>query len=328
MMSPFRPLTLWLLGDGKTGHENQSAGLAEAMARHAPCSIHRISLPEIRGDTRASLGGVRSILAMFRSLRALSVSAELPRPDVILGAGHATHPALLWLARAHQAKSLVLMRPSLPLAWFDWCVAPTHDFPGGKARSNVILTCGALNRVVASTAVERHGRMILIGGPSGTHGWDSEGLLDLLAEITVREVSEVSEARRVWQIADSRRTPVGFMDAISHRLPWVEIFRHEETPPAWLAGKLAAAEEVWVTEDSVSMIYEALTSGAKVGLLPVPRLKRSSRVIGGIEGLIADGFLTSWADWQRNRQLKAPPFLLHEADRCAEEVIRRLTEES
>ena len=296
-----RPLTLWLLGDGKPGHENQSLGLAEAIARRTPCSIHRIPL----AGTRGLLGRVRA---------ALRASAGLPRPDLILGAGHATHFSLLWLTRKYRSKSIVLMRPSLPPAWFDLCIAPAHDFHGGHLQSNVILTCGALNRVAPPATAQRNGRIILVGGPSGTHGWDAPHLLRVLTEIT---------AQGTWQLTDSRRTPAGFADLIRSHLPAVEVFSYQETTPDWLPGKLAAAAEVWVTEDSVSMIYEALSSGARVGLLPTPRLKPSSRVLRGLEDLIARGFLTQFAAWQNTHSLSVPPETLREADRCAAEVLDR-----
>jgi mitochondrial fission protein ELM1 len=297
-----RPLILWLLGDGKAGHENQSLGLAEAMARRTPCSIYRIPLAGSRG----LLGRVRA---------ALAASAPLPKPDLILAAGHATHFPLLWLALKHRTQSLVLMRPSLPLAWFDLCIAPAHDFPVGPQGSNIILTRGALNRVVPPARGARTGHMLLIGGPSATHGWNAEQLLDDLAQIT---------DQGAWQLTDSRRTPAGFTDEIRRRLPAIEVFSYQETPPDWLPEKLAAARDVWVTEDSVSMIYEALSSGASVGLLPVPRLKPSSRVLLGLEELVTDGFLTPMAEWQQTRQLKTPPETLREADRCVEEVTRKM----
>jgi hypothetical protein len=157
--------------------------------------------------------------------------------------------------------------------------------------------------------------MILLGGPSSSHAWDGEALRHALSEIT---------ATGHWQLTDSRRTPAGFLDEIRQRLPAIEVFSYQQTTPDWLPAKLSAAAEVWVTEDSVSMIYEALSSGAKVGLLPAPRLKTSARVLRGLDGLVTDGFLTSFAEWQQTRQLKTPPEILREADRCAEVVIRRL----
>ncbi len=296
-------LTLWLLLDGKPGHENQSLGLAEAMQRRVPCTIHRISL-----------AGKRGLLARVNA--AIHASVSLPKPDFIIGAGHATHLALLWLARKHQAKSIVLMRPSLPLAWFDLAIVPAHDFTQPPQRRNLIVTQGALNRVAPPAAGERSGRMILIGGPSGTHGWDDVAILTALADIT---------SAGGWQLTDSRRTPAGFIEEIRKRLPAIEVFPHQQTPPDWLPAKLAAAESVWVTEDSISMIYEALTSGASVGLLPMPRNQDRSRVLRGVERLVADGFLAPFAEWQNTRQLKESPSILREADRCAELAVRSLS---
>jgi mitochondrial fission protein ELM1 len=92
----------------------------------------------------------------------------------------------------------------------------------------------------------------------------------------------------------------------------MEIFPHQQTPPGWLAGKLSALETVWVTEDSVSMIYEALSGGAKVGVLEMPRLRPGARVIRGLEVLRAEGYFDK----------DHPPQLLAEADRCAELILK------
>lgn len=121
--------------------------------------------------------------------------------------------------------------------------------------------------------------------------------------------------------------PAALLDEIRQCLPAVEVYSYQETPPDWLPAKLAAADTVWVTEDSVSMTYEALSSGARVGLLPAPRLMPSARVLRGLEELAADGFLTTFAGWQQTHQLYAPPTTLREADRCAAEVIGRLFEQ-
>jgi mitochondrial fission protein ELM1 len=296
-----KPLNLWLLGDGKPGHENQSLGLADALMRKVPCEVHRISLAG---------------KSWLRRLAATSPGGLLPPPDLIIGAGHATHFTLLRLARIHGAKSIVLMKPSLPMSFFDLCIVPAHDFENGCDRKNVIVTRGALNRVFPPLASAREGKMILIGGPSGTHGWDGESLLGALSKITPGSH---------WQLTDSRRTPDGFIGEIGTRCPEIEIFPHHETTLEWLPARLAGAGEIWVTEDSVSMIYEALSTGAKVGILSMPRTRADTRVIRGLERLIADGDLTPFADWEKSGQLKSPPAVLREADRCAEVVLKSLS---
>jgi mitochondrial fission protein ELM1 len=294
-----RPLTLWLIGDGKPGHENQSLGLAEAMQRLVACDIHRIS---IAGEV-GFFGRIRA---------ALTQSAALPSPDFIIAAGHSTHLALLCLARKHRAKSIVLMRSSLPLRCFDLCIAPHHDFPKKPTRKNLILTRGAINRVHAGE-LPKTGKLILIGGPSKTHGWDPAAMLDMLAKVT---------ATGSWQLTDSRRTPEGFLEQIKKQLPDIEIFSCKETAPDWLPDKLSRATEAWVSEDSVSMIYEALSSGARVGLLPVPRMNSHSRVLRGIDELIEAGYLTPFSAWQKTGHLSRASEPLNEAGRCAEIICQ------
>lgn len=296
-------LSIWLLGDGKPGHENQLLGLAEAMARLRPCALHRINL-----------AGQRGVFARLRV--ALKTSAALPKPDLIIGAGHASHPALLWLARKHRVPGIVLMRPSLPLRWFDLCIAPAHDFKSPPA-AHVLPTVGALNRVVAGDAAARRGGLMLVGGPSATHGWEAAGLLDALAAIS----GEASGGP--WILTDSRRTPAGFLAEMRDRLPAVTIFPHEETTRDWLPARLAEAAEVWVTEDSVSMVYEALSSGARVGLLPVPRMRQDTRVLRGLGRLIDEGMVTPYSRWCQTRTLAAPPQPLQEATRCAGAVLTK-----
>ena len=50
---------------------------------------------------------------------------------------------------------------------------------------------------------------------------------------------------------------------------------YASTDSDWLPARLSEAGEVWVSEDSVSMIYEVLTAGAQLGLLKVQRGKEN-----------------------------------------------------
>ncbi|MBG7607317.1 MAG: mitochondrial fission ELM1 family protein [Verrucomicrobia bacterium] len=278
------PLQLLIISDGKTGHLNQSLGFAEAMGRICATEINILELDFQKG--------------FFSRLRgAVAASEELPQPNMVIATGHATHFPLLWISRKSGAGSIVLMKPSLPMSWFDFCIAPEHDFEGKAVPGNVITSKGALNRVV-SAKIGKKGKLFLIGGPSKTHGYDQAALISQIAEIVGDEP---------WQLADSRRTPPTLLPALAATLPTLEIFPHGEAKPGWLAGKLSELEEIRVTEDSVSMIYEALSSGAKVGVLEMPRLLPDSRVLRGLAALEKEGYLDPTAS----------PKILAEADRCA-----------
>ncbi len=237
---------------------------------------------------------------------AFEKARKFHKPDYVISAGSGTHVAMWLLARKYDACTLVLMKPLWPMFLFDWCIAPEHDFKVPPSCENVILSKGALNRVVPA-AGERSEKWFLIGGPSKIHGFDEVGL-----------ISQIRELARdgTWQVADSRRTPSDFLKRLEYEIPNLTIFPNHETGPGWLAEKLSSAAEVWVTEDSVSMVYEALTGGAKVGVLDMPRLKPDARVIRGLEKLKAEGYLMGNSARKMER--------LAEADRCAAVILGSL----
>jgi mitochondrial fission protein ELM1 len=299
------PLEIQVLSDGKPGHENQSFGLAEAIGRLRPVRISKIALGGIKGP-------LARLRKAFRESKALSV------PQLLLGAGHAVHPSLLALSRRHDVPCVVFMKPTLPTALFDLCLMPEHDLGGKEAPGHVIATLGALNRVPPPDARSRHGGLILLGGPSSSHGWDGDAIQRAVGSI----VSAGGD--RPWRVTDSRRSPAGTLHALTAACPALAAYPHAETGRDWLPQMLAEAAETWVTEDSISMVYEALSSGSRVGLLPVPALKKAGRVAKGISGLVEQGFVTRYADWTPATGLAEPPRVLREADRCAAIVLERL----
>jgi hypothetical protein len=123
-----------------------------------------------------------------------------------------------------------------------------------------------------------------------------------------------------WDLTDSRRTPEEFREHLG-KLD-LQFHPSTECPDDWLLDALLAAREIWVTEDSMSMIYEALTARARVGLLPMPRKSNRSRVARSVDRLVREGW-TCFPDARASSELTAPPAVLHEASRCAREVLQR-----
>jgi len=300
-----KALEIHVLTDGKPGHENQSLGLAEAIGRIRPVRISKIALGDSKGP-----------ISRFRS--AWEQSGTFPAPALLLGSGHAVHPALLALARKSGAPCVVMMKPTLPTALFDLCLIPQHDLGKKAPADHVVPTLGALNRVPPADGRARKGGLILLGGPSSSHGWDGEAILAAVKAIVS------ARAAIPWEITDSRRSPAGTLEAISAALPGIAVHPHAETGREWLPQRLAGAAEAWVTEDSISMIYEALSSGAKVGLLPVPAVKKAGRVARGVARLVDEGFVTRFDSWTPASGLATPPHILREADRCAAIVLETL----
>jgi mitochondrial fission protein ELM1 len=98
---------------------------------------------------------------------------------------------------------------------------------------------------------------------------------------------------------------------------------HENTKSGWLPSVLMAAQEVWVTEDSTSMIFEAITARARVGLLPLPTKRVEDRVVRSVEDAIAAGYAVRYADWLVTGRPTVLADPMHEAGRCADEIVKR-----
>ena len=71
------------------------------------------------------------------------------------------------------------------------------------------------------------------------------------------------------------------------------------------------------------MIYEALSCGAQVGLLPMPRVKNAGRVAKGVEALVEEGALIRYEDWMQVQSLPIDGLVLMEAEGCAKRFPSR-----
>jgi len=292
-------LLIWRLCDGRRGHDNQSLGLVEALARtvHVDCEAIPVS---------GAIGGALGVLA----------ARARPRPALVVGAGHATHLALIVAARRHRARSVVLMNPSLPRRLFDLCIVPRHDQV--RSADNVLTSLGALNRMRPSTARDPHAALVLLGGPSRHHGWDDAAMLAQLRALAT------SQPALRWVVAGSPRTPASMMAALQ-ATGGVSAVRFEHTAPQWLPAQLAQAGVVWVSEDSVSMAYEAVSSGAPTGVLEVPA-HGHGRVRAATRALLEAGLAIDMAQWRSGARPRAPEHPLQEADRCARALLDRWPE--
>ena len=302
-------IVVWRFIDGKAGHDNQSSGLLAALGEQVSIDQHQLQAATCRPP-----------LTSFITHR-IPFGQDLPDPDLLVGAGHATHLPMLAARRARGGRTVVLMKPTLPTSLFDFCIIPAHDRP--PVKDNILVTRGVLNRINNHADKDGGSGLILVGGPSAHVTWSS-------AEI-VRQIKSVLEQTPEfgWILATSRRTPPDFVEMLAEfQGRQLAIVPVEQTGPDWLPDKLAAAARVWVTADSVSMVYEALTSGAAVGLFSVPYRRADDRLRQGIEELLKERLVTGFADWQQGGGLRQPAVPFDEAHRAANWILKQWTDKS
>ncbi|HNQ72108.1 MAG TPA: ELM1/GtrOC1 family putative glycosyltransferase [Verrucomicrobiota bacterium] len=293
-----------VISEGRPGHENQSAGLAFALARRTGAWVEVVRIPP-----------TWNLLTRCRA----ALSSGPTRPQLVIGAGHKVHLPLWFAARKFHARSVVIMEPTWPKRWFDLCILPRHDTAPGQSSARIIVTLGALNRIPEDIPAKQPQGLMLIGGPSRACGWDAPGLIAAITTV-IRTRSELA-----WTITDSRRTPAGFLEQLGAVGLSATVVPHQQTPAGWVPAHLLTAAEAWVTADSVSMIFEAVTARARTGVIPVPAIRPGASPVRAIQTLIREGYATTFDHWQRNgRQLvSAKP--LQETGRCAELVLERLS---
>lgn len=297
---------IWRFLDGKPGHENQSQGLVDALAQRIAVKVY-----DLHALTKSNL------ISGFFNKRAFGKLAY-DDPCLCLGAGHRTHFSILSAGHRYRAKTVVLMKPSLPMSWFDLCLIPEHD--GVRNRSNCILTQGVLNRVKFHQNRDLSRGLILLGGPSRHYQWSNEKILTQLRVILARQAIH-------WTIATSRRTPDNLLPALAELKATtpneaLAVIYHDQVNQDWLPAMLDLVGMIWVSTDSVSMVYEGLSSGAACGLLTLEP-SGTNRVTTGLKNLVARRQITSFDQWQNGRVLTVPEPAFSEASRCADEIINR-----
>ena len=297
---------VWRFSDGRPGHDTQSIGLLSALGDCIALDCFDITLPATGWNPVTLITGK------------LFSGKNLPDPDLLVGAGHATHLAMLSARCKRGGKTVVLMKPSLPYWCFDYCLVPEHDHP--PIRNNIITTRGAINSVKTSSSHDPARGLILLGGPSKHYAWQPDAIIRQLEEI-------INHGPGVqWIITDSPRTPEGILELLAKQ-HWnnVQLTSRLNIDTRGLHELYRTCATIWVSEDSVSMVFEALTSGARVGILSMPG-KSQGKIANTIDGLAQANHVTLFQDWINNKLMKDPLPNFNEASRCADILTTRLLE--
>lgn len=278
-------MNILLIRDDKPGHYNQTEGLLQALLKLYPDAVTEYCHVEIRSKLSRKI--LRFLLnrwgALFRRRERLKYVPffyrvyTLPEnaPDIILSTGGNTSNLNAWFAKVYRCKNIL----NGALRGFDenhfTCVTTLIDLGYGNQVVLEVAPSGiteqALSHAAHSFADATHldaGERyyaLLVGGDGSGYRYD-QAFYDELAGF----VAGVSKQHGVkWLITTSRRTPVAFEASLKQELaPYSAYFvAYNQQPEKVLLPFLGLAEKIFVTEESSSMISEAVASKKPVWTL-------------------------------------------------------------
>jgi mitochondrial fission protein ELM1 len=294
----------WILSDGRSGHEAQTLGLAEALGlrprviRLAPRGLFAAFSPFGPIDPRE-----RGLVAP-------------PFPDIVLACGRRTIPHLRHVKRASGGAvfTVYVNRPATGLRTADLIIAPRHDaFFGANVLTPPTPPVRVTPERLAAARAAPDPRIaalpapvvgVLVGGDSRHFRFSQKDVAELATA-----VSGLMEEG--WSIAAtvSRRTPARLAEALREiarsscapLLPHAGEGARPEAPRAFLwegEGEnpyfsiLACSDALLVTGDSVNMASDAAATGAPVHVFAPGGSPKLAAFLAGLESL---GAVRRWA---------------------------------
>ncbi|HYD17662.1 MAG TPA: mitochondrial fission ELM1 family protein [Patescibacteria group bacterium] len=314
-----KPLkTCWIVTEGIAGTENQCIGVAEALG--VDYVIKRIKL-------RAPWKQFSPWLCWGHNyaLAADSDPVAPPYPDLVLASGRKSIGIAAHIRRASRGQSFIvqIQDPRIDPKHFDLVVVPQHDPTRGD---NVLVTKAGLHRVTQQKLVAAKEQFekkfelakprvaVLIGGSSKAHTMTREN-----AKTLAQQLLHLAESPDIGLlITASRRTGEENAKLLREMLQGPAIYFWDGTGDNPYFAFLALADYIIVTEDSVSMTSEALSTGKPVY---IAALEGGAKRLDTFHKILQEqgytrpftGLLEHWS--------YTPP---DDTQRVAEEIRRRL----
>ncbi len=245
-----------------TGTQNQCVAVAEKLAEESSNIKTEIKNITLRQPWK--------LLSPYITDSKLMVKGEKispPYPDIVIAAGRKSIGIARYIKKKHP-NTLVcfIQNPKITNHNFDLIAAPLHD----KVKANcVINTYGAANKISPKLLNEHKEKFainisspkiaILIGGNSKTH--------KMTKKITTKICNHIWELSKNHgiMVTASRRTGKENMNILKERISNIKncyFWNGEGANPYF--SFLAQADYIIVTNDSVSMISDAVSTGKPV----------------------------------------------------------------
>ncbi len=304
--------------DGSPGHEKQTEGIIRALEKYVSVDVTYLKIKKY------FLSDIISWLKAFVGL--CWKSGKIENVDFVIGTGTHTHPHVIRIGNAGGAKKIICMSPaSFLIKMFDLCFVPNHD--RSKPGKNIFFTVGPPNISENKNIHKPDTGLILIGGcDDKSHVWDSDKICGYIEEIISSEPVNLN-----WTISSSPRTPEEMENKISRFAAGkenVSFFCFTDTKKGWVEKRYDTSGTVWVTADSMSMVYEALTAGCTTCIIPVEWKQKENKFAYSEQYLYDHKIAISYNNWKRNSENTKCGKCLNESERCAREILRRWWPES
>lgn len=274
-----------ILSDGKAGHLRQAEAVLKIV--HSSQFMVNSDTIEIRFKNKylkflTRCGFLFGLdLSEFCLAEESYLALKNAYADLVISCGSSLAGINLFLSKENLAKSICVMKPDwLRLKRFDLVIMPEHDTP--PIKKNVAVTYGALNlidedylRIQADKLKGIIGDLgpqislgLLIGGNTGKYRLSVEGIRKVIFD--VKKVSRDLDMNVL--VTTSRRTPKEIEDFIRGELKDFDrckllIIANERNIPEAVGGILGLSDFVLVSEESISMISEAASSGKYAGVI-------------------------------------------------------------
>lgn len=278
------PPRIWTLLGHRRGDNNQVLALAEALK--LPFETRTLQynlLRALEGDyLGATLASVASHARKF---------LRPPWPDLIIAIGRRSVPVARYVrAKSGRRTRLVLIgHPRVDPRDFD-LVITTPQYPVPK-HDNVLLLTLAMAREQAALVPEpseadwfaelpRPHLLFAIGGPTKYYDLPQASMVDSARRIAAR----ADGCGGTLIVAGSPRTDKSALDEIETLLAGSRHRLVRGSRPRFQL-LLKDADEIFVTADSMSMLSEAIYTGAPVGMVPVELNATGRKWLGEEAGL-------------------------------------------
>ncbi|MGN6517061.1 MAG: mitochondrial fission ELM1 family protein [Rhizomicrobium sp.] len=284
--------TCWIITDGHTGGLNQCMGLAEALG-FSPIVKH----VALRAPWRQLSPYFR--LGQAHALTGDSDKLLPPWPDLVIASGRQSIAAALYVRTqgrraGRNTVAVFIQNPGISPKHFDLVIAPEHDRVRG---ANVVSTRGALHHITAAKLNQGAAQFapriadlprpyigVLIGGSNASYSLGETEVVRL-AESLKKAASATGGSLLV---TPSRRTGEANVALLKSVLSDTRSFVWDGSGDNPYFGLLALSDYLVVTNDSVSMVSEAVASGTPTYVFALPG--KSQKFARFHEGMLRQGW--------------------------------------